>query len=220
MKLKVSLILNLIIIALVLVASIMMFTGFKFMDGDIMLETSKIGMFKFFTVDSNILMAIVAFIFVVKDIRIINGKEKEISKMLYILKLGATTSVALTFITVFGYLGFIVEGGLQALLKNSNLFFHLLVPIISIITFIFFEKTSKLDFKCTYLGIVPMGIYGIVYIINVLIHANNGKIDPIYDWYHFVQGGMYQLLFVIPIMFIVTYIISFILWKLNKIIED
>ena len=220
MKIKISLVLNIIIVLFVLLASIMMFAKIRFMPGDIILETSKIGMFKFFTVDSNILMGLVSIIFIIKELRIIKGKEKEISKVLYILKLAATTSVSLTLITVFGYLGFIVDGGVIVLLKNSNLFFHLLVPLLSIITFIFFEKTNKLDFKCTFLGIIPMFIYGIVYTTNVLIHINNGKVNPIYDFYHFVQGGINQAFIAVPIIFLTTYIISLVLWKFNRKVED
>lgn len=216
MKLKVSLVLNIIIVFLVITASVMMFAKIRLMGGDVLLETSRIGMFKFFTVDSNIFMGLVSFIFIIKEIGIIKGKEKEIPKNLYILKLAATTSVTLTFITVFGYLGFIAEGGVLVLLKNSNLFFHLIIPVVSIITFIFFEKTNKINFKSTFLGIIPMIIYGVIYTINVLIHLNGNKVDPVYDFYYFVQGGIQQVFIVVPIMFIITYIISFILWKINR----
>ena len=41
------------------------------------------------------------------------------------------------------YLGPISDGGITSLLMNSNLFFHFLIPIISILNFILFEKTDK-----------------------------------------------------------------------------
>ena len=220
MKLKISMLLNLIIVILTVIGTYYMLNGIEFMGHEDNLSATKIEMFRFYTVDSNVLMGIVSLLFLISEIQILRCKKEKISRLLYILKLIGTVGTSLTFLTVVLYLGPISKNGMLSMFLNANLFFHLITPVLSIITFIFFEKTSKLDFKCTFLGIIPMFIYGIVYTTNVLIHANNGKIDPIYDWYHFVQGGMYQLLFVIPIMFIVTYIISFMLWKLNKIIED
>ena len=86
-KIKISLVLNIIIVVFTIIACIIMFTGFKFMEGDLILETTKIGMFKFFTVDSNILMGIVAFIFSIQEIRLLKGKVSEIPLKTYVLKL-------------------------------------------------------------------------------------------------------------------------------------
>jgi hypothetical protein len=215
-KLKVSIVINLLIFVLTVIASIIMFTGFKFMGDEVVLEQTKMGMLKFFTVDSNMFMGIMALIFAIKEIKILKGKNEEISKGLYILKLMATVGVALTFLTVIFYLGPISEGGIPSMLKNSNLFFHLIIPVVSIITFIVFERTDKLSFKHSFLGIVPMFIYSIFYLVNVLIHMENGKVSPIYDWYWFVQGGVWQIVFVMPLMIVGTYLISLALWRINR----
>ena len=128
----------------------------------------------------------------------------------------ATVSVGVTFFTVFIYLGQIVEGGVFTLLKNSNLFFHLIIPVFSMINFCIFERTDKIKFKYTVFGTVPVIIYSIFYITNIVIHLENGKVLPIYDWYWFVQGGMWQLFIVPPFMILCTYIVSVGLWKINK----
>ena len=53
-NIKISLAINICIFIFTILASIIMFTGFKFMHGtDIVLESTKLGMFRFFTVDSN-----------------------------------------------------------------------------------------------------------------------------------------------------------------------
>lgn len=215
-KIKISLVLNIIIVVFTIIACIIMFTGFKFMEGDLILETTKIGMFKFFTVDSNILMGIVAFIFSIQEIKLLKGKISEISLKTYILKLMGTVSVALTFFTVFCYLGQIVEGGVFRLLKNSNLFLHLIIPVLSIVNFCIFEKTDRLKFKFTFLGILPTILYAIFYLTNILIHLENGRVSTIYDWYWFMQGGIWQISIVPPFMLLVTYIISVGLWRINK----
>ncbi len=215
--LKISLLFNIIIIILVIAACVIMFTGFQFMEGDLVLDVSGFGMLQFFTVDSNILMGLVALIFAVKEINILKGKLGSISTKLYIFKLMGTVGVTVTFLTVVCYLGQIVNGGLIMLLKNSNLFFHLIIPVLSIITFVCFERTDKIKFKNSLWGIIPVCIYALVYLTNVLIHVENGAVSPKYDWYWFVQGGLYQAFFVLPLMLIGTYIVSIGLWVLNHI---
>lgn len=216
-NLKTSCILNTIIFVFTIFASILMFTGFKFMHGyEIVLESTKIGMFRFFTVDSNLFMGIVALIFAIKELKLIKGSINEIPKRMYILKLMATAGVTLTFITVFMYLGPISKGGILSLLMNSNLFFHLLIPVLSILVFVLFEKTDKLTLKHTFYGLIPTVIYALYYLINILVHMENGKVSVIYDWYWFVQNGVWTGIIVCPMILFITYIISVILWRLNK----
>ena len=183
-KLKISLVLNCIIVIFTLIASFMMFTGLKFTNGEEpVLETTKIGMFKFFTVDSNLLMGIISLIFILYEINVLKNKKEDIPKNIYILKLMSTTAVGLTFVTVFLYLGPISKGGIPSMIRNSNLFFHLLIPLLSMITFTMFEKTNKLKYRYSFWGLVPTMIYAIFYLINVLVHMENYKVSPTYDWY-------------------------------------
>jgi len=212
---KKSLILNIVIVLLTIFSSIIMFTGIKLTHGaEPILETTKLGMFKFFTVDSNIFMGLISLLFIIKTL-----KNKQIKKNMYILKLMSTTSVALTFIVVFLYLGPISKDGIKSLLQNSNLFFHLIIPVLSIITFIKYEKTN-LKLKDTIYGTIPTIIYATIYLINILIHMENGKVSPIYDWYWFVQNGVKQAIIVLPLILLISYIISLILYKLNRRLYD
>ena len=216
-NIKISIFMNILIFILVLASVIMMFTGFKFMPGyDIVLTASRIEMFKFFTVDSNVLIGIVSLIFAIKEIQLIKGKINDIPTKYYILKLMAVSAVWLTCFVVFTYLGSIAKHGLSSLLMNSNLFFHLIIPVLSILIFIMFEKTDKIKFKHTLYGIVPTVVYGVYYLINVLLHVENGMVSPAYDWYWFVQSGIWTALVVIPLIFGITYIISLIIWRLNR----
>lgn len=216
-NIKISLIVNIIIAILTISASIMMFTGFRFMPGyDTILAETKIGMLKFFTVQSNIFMGIVALIFAIKEINILMGKKSEISTKSYILKLMSTTAVGLTFFVVFSYLGPITKGGVVVLLRNSNLFFHCIIPIMSILNFVLFEKTDKLKFRNVAYGIVPTVIYGIYYVTNILIHMENGRVSVSYDWYWFVQNGVWTAVIVVPMLLAITYVISLIIWRINK----
>ncbi len=209
MKKKLSLIINIIIFILTVFASFIMFTGIKITHGaEPILETTKLGMFKFFTVDSNLFMGIIALLFIIKN--------KSITKNMYRLKLMSTTSVTITLLVVLAYLAPISEGGLISMLQNSNMFFHLMIPVLSIINFTIFEKTEKLKMKDTLYGLIPTMIYELFYILNLIIHIENKKVSPIDDWYWFAQNGIIQAIITAITLIITTYIITLILWKLNK----
>lgn len=215
-KIKIALFLNTLIVILTIISSIIMFTGFKFMyDYELVLESNKISMFKFFTVDSNMLMGLVSLIFIVKEVELLKNK-KQIEKKYYLLKLMSTTAVGLTFLVVFAYLGPLTKYGIKAMITNSNLFFHLIIPVISILNFILFEKTDELNLKDVKYGIIPTFIYSIFYITNIVIHMENGKVSTVYDWYWFVQNGVWTTIIVVPVIFGITYLISLIIWKLNR----
>lgn len=213
---KISIVINIITFILTIVAAIIMYTGFKFMGNDLPLETSSIGMLRFFTVQSNLFMGLMSLIFAIKEITILKNDKKEISTFLYILKLMASVAVGVTFTTVVVYLGPMSPGGLISMFKNSNLFFHLIIPVMGMANFAVFEKTNKLKFKYSFYGLVPTILYAIFYLTNVIVHMENGKVSPIYDWYWFAQGGISQICIVVPIMMFATCLISIALWKFNK----
>ena len=183
-KLKISLIFNIMIVILVTIGTIFMFTGFKFMPDETLLEVSTIEMFKFYTVDSNVLMGIISLIFLIYEKKLIDNKIAEIPKNIYILKLIGTSAITLTFITTAFFLT--PNYGLYAMYNNNNLFFHLIIPLLSIITYIFFEKHDS-KYKYAFLGIIPMFIYSIFYTSNILIHLNNGGLSFNYDFYGFFK---------------------------------
>ena len=216
-KIKISLILNSIIVAFTLFATTCMIFGFRFMSGNsTVLSAENLLAFKFFTVDSNVLMGILSAVFVVYEILLLKGKVNKIPFILYIFKFVMTVGVALTFATVAFLLGFIAPGGYFSLFVDSNLFFHLLIPLLSIISFIFFEPNDLIRFKHSFLGLIPMGIYSIFYTINALAHLENGKVSYEYDWYGFAQGGVAIFPFVILGMILATYLICFLLYIGNK----
>ena len=216
-KIKVSLTLNILIVLMTIAACIIMFTGFKFMHAyPTILQSTRIGMLRFFTVQSNLFAGIVSLILAIKEIQILRGKTSEISKRMYVLKLMSSTAVGLTFFVVFAYLGPLTPYGVPALLMNANLFLHLIIPVVSILNFACFERTDKLTFRNSFWGIVPTALYAIYYLINVFIHMEDGKVSPVYDWYYFVQKGVWTAAIVVPVMLLITYIISLIIWRLNR----
>ena len=93
---------------------------------------------------------------------------------------------------------------------------HLITPLLCIISFIFFEAAEAKKLSVTIPGILPMLLYSFYYTPNILLHLDNGKVNPAYDWYHFLAGGLNTIWFVIPLLYLVTWIFAFALWALNK----
>lgn len=212
-KVKISLIMNIIITILAVLGTIFMFTGFKFMPSDDLLQINSIEMFKFFTVDSNILMGIVSLILAIYEIRLLKKNIKEIPKPVYILKAIGTAGIGLTFLVTLVFLT--PQYGFYSMYNNTNLLFHLIVPILAFISYIFYEKYEN-KYKYAFFGIIPMFIYSIYYIAAILINIDNGGLTPKYDFYGFVRGNINNIFISYPIVIIVAYLISLCLIHLNK----
>ena len=209
---KISLILNIIIFVLVLLGTIFMFTGYQFMSNTTILTNIGLGAFKYYTVDSNIIVGISSFIMIIYEILLINKKIDKLPKYVYILKYIGVVGVTLTFLVTLFYLSPMYGKEFLFLYMNTNLFFHLIVPILSFISYTLFEK-NNLEYKYTFISLISMFIYSIYYIINIITHLDNIKE---YDWYGFVLGGVISIIFVVLIITITTYLISYIIYKINK----
>jgi len=211
-KKKVSMVLNFLIVVLVAVASIFMFAGIK-VTNDGLLDSTKLAMFKYFTVDSNLLVAIASIILIYYEKKLLHKEIKTIPKKVYVFKLMSTAAVTLTFLTTLLFLT--PQYGFIAMFSNSNLFFHLIVPLISIISYIFFEHHNN-KYRYALYGLIPMFIYSIYYTSNILLHLNSGGLTIKYDFYGFLRGDISNIIYVIPIIYIFTYLISLVLVMLNK----
>ena len=207
-KSTISTVLNIVIFILMVFGAIVMFTGFKFMHGEeVALESTKLGILKFFTFQSNVFMGIVALLFTI---------TKNKSTTLYVWKLIATGAVTLTFLIVFGDFWLALGIPIMSMLQNGNLIYHLVIPVLSILTFVFFERTDKIKFRFTFLGMIPTFVYAIFYAIVVFTHMENGVVPKKYDWYGFTNAGIYVGIAVIPAMLILSYIICLLLLLANR----
>ena len=214
-KLKASLVLNIINIVFVTFASFSMMTGFHFMSDDTILELKNLSAFQFFTFDSNLLLGIVTVIFVIYEVMLIKNKINKIPCLVYLLKYVSSVAVSLTMLTVVIFLA-PQSKSYFLLFLNSNLFFHLICPLVAIIGFGFFEKPNDLKFKDTIYGVVPTFLYGIYYTANALSHMEDGEVPFKYDWYGFARGGAIGITLSIAMMFSATYLISVLLYLFNK----
>lgn len=173
------------------------------------------GYFKPFTIDSNILMAIAALLMMIFQIREYCDEKLEPSKWLKRFYLMGATSVALTFVTVVCFLmpGFLVQGlDVKLLFTDDMLFFHVLNPILAIISTIFLLKGGRFRLRDRFWALVPCFIYSIIYMIHVVF------VGDWEDFYGFTFGRQDFLIpFVMMGMYVITIMIASVLaWSHNR----
>ena len=172
-----EIILNLIIVIFTVIGIILMLTS-KAEEGA--LQSSGIENFKFYTVLTNVFCGIVASVFLVFKIL------KKDTEKIRVLKLAAVVGVAITFAVVAFMFGPLY--GFLQFYKRGNLFFHLLLPVTAMIEFIFIRR-KKIPFKFTVFAAIPTLLYGIGYLLNILINGIGGAWPDTNDFYGFLNWG-------------------------------
>lgn len=218
-KTNVSIVLNSLIFILVSFATTCMIFGVNIMSRSEEVRAftaANLSAFKYYTVDSNVLGGLLALVYICFEIAVAKGKITRIPKILHLLRLAAATGLTLTMLVTAFFL--IPQFGEHwyILYIDNNFFFHLTVPILSIITFIFFEPDTKISLKESLFGTITMLLYGIVYTLNIIAHLGSGNPLKDYDWYGFLGGKISNAFIAIPAMLIVTWIITLGLWILNR----
>lgn len=216
---KTSIIINVVIFLLTAFATTCMILGinlFSRTEEVRAFTAANLEAFKYFTVDSNVLAGITALIYL-----IIEAKGKELSTraatFLHCLRLAAAAGVALTMLVTAFFL--IPQFGKDwyILYIDNNFFFHLTIPLLCVIDYIFFEPGAKsLTLKQSVSGIIPMMVYAVFYTINIIIHLGNGEPLKTYDWYGFLGGKLTNAFIAIPAMLLITWGISLAIWGANK----
>ena len=178
----------------------------------------------YFTVLSNILIAIVALICLPFNFNgILHGKT--LPKAIYITKLVATTLIGITFFVATFFLSYLDNWNIAKQYGNFQFndvqfFFHLLVPVASMLAFIFFDRTKKVKFAVNFLAIVPFVFYSAFYLTNYFLHF---YIDPLtndYDWYGFTKiNGLVGAFIALAILIVFSFALSALLFLLNRLLS-
>ena len=163
--------------------------------------------FRYFTVDSNILCAVSCFFQLIRTLR---GRQTE-SKAVMLFRYAGTSAVTVTMMTVLLFLGFLY--GFAPMFSGWNLWLHLLGPLLSIISFVWLERNGTVpEKKHLPLSILPVLVYGVVYVImTVIIGVDRGGWP---DFYGLNLGGRWYLSY--PAMIIGTALIGLALGKLRR----
>lgn len=197
----ISLILNLLIFAFTAYAVSTFYTGTG--SGNMTVQGTQ--SFRFFTVDSNILAAVMSAVMLVYNIKRIKNINAEIPQAVRLIKFMSTVAVTLTMITACFFLSTVYS--LETMISGSCFFLHLITPLLAIFACTVFEADRKMSFKQMLSGLVPTIVYGTVYVIMVLIlgKANGGW----EDFYSFNSGILENKWYLsIFIMLFGTFLIS------------
>ena len=136
--------------------------------------------FRFFTVQSNVLCAVAALLMCFAPS----------SAWVWTVKYIGTVAVTVTMLTVFLFLG--PNIGYKKLLSGSDLYMHLVTPLLAILSFACLER-RELSFKTAMLGMLPVFLYGILYLYKVVLAPEGKRWD---DFYYFNNDGKWPLSFV------------------------
>ena len=130
------------------------------------LRGSKDNRFRYYTNISNVTVGLIALPnAVLLFLSAIKGKMIY-PKVLSIIKFMGLGMTTLTFLTVLFILAPL--SSYQLMYRDAKFITHLVLPLLAIISYFFFEEKTLFEWKYSFLGFIPPVIYSIVYTINVV----------------------------------------------------
>ena len=190
------------------------------------------GLFRYFTIDGNLLSCIFNFIIAFKQFQALRMqtesyvKEKTISHFLYIISLISAVDEIIIFIVVM--IIFLpmsdtkmIDGLIGSYKASSE---HITIPLLLTFRFLFLDKRKRqLKIYEKFFGGIPMSIYGIIMYILCIAKVftsfekkdgGDGKIPyPFFDVYH---QSWYFCFFIAIFIFIFGFGVSFLFDFINK----
>lgn len=176
-----------------------------------LLLAKGIAAFKYFTVLSNAFGGVMAAVWLVCAAA---GRGEEPPRPVALLKYTAAVCLGLTFVTVMVFLGNIY--GYYAMLRNANLWFHLLIPLAAMGEWIFLNE-HKLSMKNCAAAMLPMIGYAVAYLTYNLI-MGKGENPLQYDWYGFLLWGWGVGIGIFAVICAVTFLTGVLLRYLNLLV--
>lgn len=209
MRLILALIINIAIVLLTVNA----FLIFRHNQEEMHPGKTKFHFFIYFTSDSNILNGICSLILILFLLMMLCGNGISIPFWVYALHFIGTCAVMVTCATVILFLGPIA--GYKKMYTGSDLYLHLICPVLSLVSIVILSTgyIGEIPFYMTFLGIIPTVIYGILYIILVLlVGPEKGGWE---DFYTFNRGGKWYIS--ASLMIVGSYLISLGLFFLSRV---
>ena len=189
-------------VVLVILVSIGMYMTMTYRSAWMEFQMRGIMCLRYFTVQSNLFAGITALIALFYE-----GKPTKV------LKLMSAAATGLTFTVVVLFLGPIY--GYGRMYKNANLFFHLIVPLIAMVDYVLLPEIKK-EMKWRILSAALTLLYGIGYVLNILINGMGGRYPNNNDFYFFLRWGWGVAILIFAVIVSVSFGITCLLSWLNK----
>ncbi len=172
-----------------------------------------LSMFQYYTQDSNYFALFASVLFEIFAIRSL-VKNQSLPNWVASVRYMATCCLSLTFLVVLFVLipmsGF--TNALFMLTSGSMLYYHLLCPILCVVSFLLFETDTALEQKNMWASMIPTTIYAIVIVFLNLIQTIRG---PYPFLYIYEQPVFVSVVWVFVILGIAL-LISWLLWLARK----
>ena len=123
-----------------------------------------------------------------------------------VFKYVGTAAVAVTMLTVVCFLGPTI--GYKPMFSGPDLWLHLVCPVLALVSFLLWDKPD-MPFWTVLLGLLPVLLYGVMYIYRVLFAPEGRRWE---DFYGFNRGGKWKLSY--AAMLVGSLIVSVVLWLL------
>ena len=173
--------LNILIALITLICVLLLFRK----DGQWVPERGKL-VFRFFTTLSNVLCAAACLL---TSLAINAGG---IPEWIWTLKYMGTAAVTVTMLTVLFFLApSFGKGALKVLLSGTDLFLHLVTPLLALVSFCVFERRG-MSFCRSLWGMLPVVLYGPLYLYKILFALPEKRWD---DFYGFNRQGKWPAAF-------------------------
>ena len=128
----------------------------------------------------------------------------------WILKYIGTSAVTVTLLTVMVFLGPAL--GYKNQLSGAGFYYHLVGPLLAIVSLCFLERVYALSFALSLLGIVPVLLYGLVYLYKVVLCPQGKRWE---DFYGYNKSGKWPISF--AAMLIGAFLICLLLFLLCRV---
>lgn len=166
--------------------TLLLVLGFFRKDGKWEPERGKFAL-RFFTTQSNILVAAASLL-----TALALSSEGTIPRWIWTLKYIGTAAVTVTMLTVFLFLApSIGKDWVKYLLTGSDIFMHLLTPLLALVSFCVFERQG-MTFCESLWGLLPVLLYGPLYLYKILFAPPEKRWD---DFYGFNKQGKWPVAF-------------------------
>lgn len=179
--------------------------------------------FLYFTIQSNVCIAAICFVFLIFEVIKIKKPEFNIPNYMYIVKYIFTVAITLTFI-VFSIIltpTMIVKGQGWYLGTIENVCLHNLVPILAILDYCFFDFKFKTK-KSTFVYGLAMPLYYLAFVTSFILAGadfGDGAKAPYFfldfktnTWFRIVNGQLGTFYWIIIIAIFVLAISMLLLW--------
>jgi hypothetical protein len=162
---------------------------------------------EYYTEDSNIFALIVTIIY-----SYYLFSNKEVPKIVNILRLSSLVMLMITFLTVSLVLVPIYRMDLSFAYWGPNFFYHLVCPILFFINYTFFSKKEEFSTKDLFISTTPTIVYGIIVTTMNVIVKGYGP----YPFLYVYEQPVYLSVLWILIFFMTNLVITICLSKLSK----